>query len=575
MKTTILLTIIGLSNLVLADYDNPSTNKESAIKASGAYRQEFERRMNGQTGFENAAKGIQELSQIFSGPALPSTPNYGKSIEEHMADLVIKSLEQGATLKGIGIKNDDIIDAIDAYIKKNKKVDDSTVFLDDVSEAYEWKAELLMGIRDPGVVEKDERAGFKAYENALDYSQRSLELDNDKAKEDEHPEKVKKYSWKTIALKTKLANFKLLGVGKSKDVQGGVKDYTELAENADKYDNGAVYKSYCILIPIYAYGSEGFDKNLDKVVELSQKLAAYKKKLKPADADLYNKQDVCSAAQPFIQAFIEASPADMNKTTETVKLEKPKSIGPLKKYKECAECPEVFDVPEGEFIMGSSLEMDERPEHTVTISKRFAIGKTEVTRGQFAVFVKASKYKVANSCYKPKDSKDIDWQNLPFKQGDDHPVVCVSWRDAKAYTEWLSKKTKQNYDLPTEAQWEYACKAGEKTAYCGSTNSFEVAWYSSNSNALTHSVGKKTANAWGLFDMSGNAREWVLDSFHSNYSGAPTDGSEWKGNSPEKVLRGGSWDDASGAITSTHRHTSNSDQNSSTIGGFRVVRLPK
>ena len=129
-----------------------------------------------------------------------------------------------------------------------------------------------------------------------------------------------------------------------------------------------------------------------------------------------------------------------------------------------------------------------------------------------------------------------------FKQcGGTCPVEQVSWDDAQAFISKLNQKTGKSYRLPTEAEWEYACKAGQETEYCGGNDIDSVAWYVVNSNSTTHPGGQKQANAFGLYDMSGNAWEWVQDSYHDNYNGAPTDGTEWAGDGRGRVLRGGSW----------------------------------
>lgn len=307
------LSMIAISSLAQADYNNTVGSKESAIKGSGAYRQEFERRMSGQTGFENAAKGLQGLSQIINGPPLESSPSYGKSLGEYMADLTIKSLKEGATLKGIGIKDDDIIDAIDKYIKENKKVSDSTVFLKDVIQGYEWKAELQLGIRDPGVVKQDLKAGYKSYKKALEYSQKILRLNI----KDGYTKESEAEDGRTLNFKYTLARLQLAGVGVSKDVPAAVQELTEIAEYESRYYDAVAYKSYCVLIPVYAYGSEGFEKNLEKVVELSQKAAAFSLKIKPEYMERINQQDVCVAANPFIMPVI----ADMKKDSGSAKVD--------------------------------------------------------------------------------------------------------------------------------------------------------------------------------------------------------------------------------------------------------------
>jgi formylglycine-generating enzyme required for sulfatase activity len=197
-----------------------------------------------------------------------------------------------------------------------------------------------------------------------------------------------------------------------------------------------------------------------------------------------------------------------------------------KTYKDCPECPEMVEIPMGSFDMGSNNgESDEKPVHRVTITKSFAIGKTEVTQAQWhAVMGNEPSYFTA--C------------------GDACPVEQVSWNDAQEFIQKLNAKSGKQYRLPTEAEWEYACRAGNQQEYCGSDIADSVSWNSFNSGSFffntPHPVATKQANAFGLYDMSGNVWEWVEDGYHDNYAGAPVDGSAWEGGSMH-VLRGGSW----------------------------------
>ncbi|MHB8847414.1 MAG: SUMF1/EgtB/PvdO family nonheme iron enzyme [Burkholderiales bacterium] len=192
-------------------------------------------------------------------------------------------------------------------------------------------------------------------------------------------------------------------------------------------------------------------------------------------------------------------------------------------FSDCANCPEMVVIPAGSFDMGSNNgKANEQPVHHVTIAQAFAIGKTEVTQGQW---------------------KDIMGNNPSHFSscGDNCPVEQVSWNDIQVFIQKLSVKTGKQYRLPSEAEWEYACRAGSRQKNCGSDNLDSVAWYAGNSGGTTHPVATKQANAWGLYDMCGNVWEWVEDSWHDNYDGAPADGSAWQGNGALRVLRGDSW----------------------------------
>ena len=175
---------------------------------------------------------------------------------------------------------------------------------------------------------------------------------------------------------------------------------------------------------------------------------------------------------------------------------------------------------------------DETPKHTVNI-RAFKLGKTEVTLGEFKAFIAGSGR---------TDLVNDDFINNN-NRGDTAPVVMVKWQVANDYINWLNKTYGGGYRLPSEAEWEYACKAGEHTTYCGSNNADAVAWFDGNSRGQQHVVAQKQPNAFGLYDMSGNVWEWVQDCWHDNYNGAPSNGSPWTANCSRdvRVLRGGSW----------------------------------
>jgi formylglycine-generating enzyme required for sulfatase activity len=214
--------------------------------------------------------------------------------------------------------------------------------------------------------------------------------------------------------------------------------------------------------------------------------------------------------------------------------------------------PKMVKIPAGDFQMGDIQgggDDDEKPVHQVAV-RAFAMGRYEVTVDEFRQFVNSTKYQTkaekTGECWGfIGNNSGRNWRNPRFSQSENHPVVCVSWNDAVAYTMWLSQQTGKNYRLPTEAEWEYAARAGTKTKYwwgnifradsancSGSTDSFEY----------TAPVGSFEPNPFGLSDTVGNVWEWVADKYHGNYEEAPTDGSAWRsGVSSERMLRGGSW----------------------------------
>jgi formylglycine-generating enzyme required for sulfatase activity len=209
-------------------------------------------------------------------------------------------------------------------------------------------------------------------------------------------------------------------------------------------------------------------------------------------------------------------------------------------FKECADCPAMVVVPEGSFTMGSPAseggDDDEHPQHVVKIAHEFAVGKFDVTKDEFVAFVRAANYDAGT-----------DWKNPGFAQTGSDPVVNVSWNDAKAYVNWLSDKTKRPYRLLSESEWEYSARAGASTAYfwgasIGKNNANCDGCGSRWDNKQTSPSGSFAPNAFGLYDMHGNAWQWVEDCYRGSYSGAPEDGSPViTGECGQRVIRGGSW----------------------------------
>ncbi len=245
------------------------------------------------------------------------------------------------------------------------------------------------------------------------------------------------------------------------------------------------------------------------------------------------------------------------------------------------QAPTMVIIPPGQFLMGSDsnadpdTQSDETPQHWVTIPKPFAISRCEITVGQFRQFVQETRYQTTaetggRGCYgwdaaqkQDIQQPDLNWQNPGFSQDDHHPVVCISWQDTQHYLDWLSQRTGTRYRLPSEAEWEYATRARTITPHfyqpehqCTYTNgagqeSKEIAaanWTLAECTdpfVYTAPVASFAENPFGLFDMAGNVWEWTQDCWHSNYDGAPTDGSPWLeqngGNCTRRVVRGGSW----------------------------------
>lgn len=253
----------------------------------------------------------------------------------------------------------------------------------------------------------------------------------------------------------------------------------------------------------------------------------------------------------------------------------------------------LVDIPAGSFLMGSckftdamreenrkraflgqsrlstdcahadnDADDDETPQRRVTL-RAFQMGKTEVTLGQFKQFIAAA------------DRSDLI--NDDFMKynayGDNAPVVQVSWHDAQDFIKWLNQTQGGGYRLPSEAEWEYACRAGGNHSYCGGDNLNAVGWYDDNSGGRQRAVGGKQANAFGLHDMSGNVWEWVQDCWHGSYRGAPSDGSAWTSgcSSDGRRLRGGSWG-YNARDTRAANRSNDAPGNRIHVNGFRLAR---
>ena len=233
----------------------------------------------------------------------------------------------------------------------------------------------------------------------------------------------------------------------------------------------------------------------------------------------------------------------------TAEQEKEKAAKPRSDFKECANgCPTMIVVPAGKFTMGSPMSdkdrnNDEGPQREVTIGQPFAVGKTAVTFAEWDTCV------AAGACPKAEDS---GWGR------DDRPLTNVSWDEAKIYSAWLAKQTGKPYRLLTEAEWEYAARAGNPGRYSfgdDETQLDEYAWFSKNSDGKTQPVGTKKPNAFGLYDMHGNVWQWVEDCYEESYSGAPTDGSAVTSTAcGRRVLRGGSWSGEPDHLRSSNRN---------------------
>lgn len=226
--------------------------------------------------------------------------------------------------------------------------------------------------------------------------------------------------------------------------------------------------------------------------------------------------------------------------------------------RDCAECPEMVEIPAGSFEMGSENGDWERPLHRVSVNT-FAIGKFEVTQGQWTTLMGSNPSKFSNC-------------------GDDCPVENVSWNDVQEFIRKLNQKTGAQYRLPSEAEWEYAARAGSTGKYfwgdkIGMNNANCSGCGSKWDNQTIAPVGQFLPNSFGLHDMHGNVWEWVQDYWHYGYVGAPTDGGAWESNETKegRIRRGGSWDRSQTYLTSSVRGWDRPDLRYH-FTGFRLAR---
>jgi formylglycine-generating enzyme required for sulfatase activity len=302
-------------------------------------------------------------------------------------------------------------------------------------------------------------------------------------------------------------------------------------------------------------------------------------------------------------------------TTEKAVAGAPESI------RDCADCPELVPIPVGDFVMGADIEeprrlelpefwaVREQPKHRVRMARAFALGKYELTRGEFARFAAETGYSPAPGCWHFVGTEWLfdesrSWQDAKISETDAHPVTCINWHDASAYLEWLSRKTGQRYRLASEAEWEYAVRAGTSTAYwfgddpariCEFVNLGDLdtqdrfRWhetkikYDKMSDWKGQScrdgyptlapVAATAANPFGLHGMLGNANEWVADCWNDDHRSAT-------GNQAARltgadcglrVMRGQGWTAVAASTRAAFRLKMNATDRRFTFG-FRVAR---
>lgn len=278
-------------------------------------------------------------------------------------------------------------------------------------------------------------------------------------------------------------------------------------------------------------------------------------------------------------------------------------------FRDCPDCPEMVVIPAGSFAMGSpkgevGRKVDEGPQHLVKVAKSFALGSHEVTVAEFKRFVQATGYQTdaernpdqgvsawSDSKGGLAPAKGRSWRNPGFPQDGRHPVVGVSLHDAMAYVNWLGKETGKDYRLASEAEWEYAARAGTTSARFWGDDPNQACRYANvadqranekhstwtihqcdDSFAETAPVGSFAPNAFGLYDMIGNVWEWTRDCWNTSYADAPSDGSAWlEGDCARRVGRGGSWNSRPGQARAASRDKAEPGYRDDNTG-FRIAR---
>ena len=282
---------------------------------------------------------------------------------------------------------------------------------------------------------------------------------------------------------------------------------------------------------------------------------------------------------------------------------------PGERFRDCPDCPELVALDTGEFRMGcmiSDCSADELPVRSVNVNERFALGRHEVTLAEYRQFVDATGYRTAAERLPQQGCRTLElverqqwdytsgrhWRDLEYPLDDAQPVVCISWFDAQAYVEWLAELTGEAYRLPSEAEWEFAARAGGRTPYffgadeeslCNYANVADqaelpegFAWGSpancNDGHVFPAPVASFLPNGFGLHDMHGNVWEWVQDCWNDNYMQAPDDASpRLDGDCNLRSMRGGSWA-TSAALNRTANRGSNPALEGGAFLGFRVAR---
>lgn len=252
---------------------------------------------------------------------------------------------------------------------------------------------------------------------------------------------------------------------------------------------------------------------------------------------------------------------------------------PVGPFADCDTCPSMIAVPVGRFVMGSPpLEKGRRDTEgpvDVILKEPFAVGRFEVTRDQFLAFAEDAKQSIGGGCsVNGRSQTSANWRQPGFEQAGNHPVVCITWREARAYVAWLSQKSKKTYRLLSEAEWEFIARAGVTTEF---THGSSLGTSHANFNRArdgTIPVGYTSANQFGLHDVHGNAWEMVEDCWNPDLTFNQLDGrpTVLRGDCSQHVIRGGGWDTSAAQSRLAARSMLDTGSSANTVG-FRVARV--
>ncbi|MFY0612676.1 MAG: SUMF1/EgtB/PvdO family nonheme iron enzyme [Hyphomicrobiaceae bacterium] len=279
---------------------------------------------------------------------------------------------------------------------------------------------------------------------------------------------------------------------------------------------------------------------------------------------------------PEIEVIEEAGPDSLDSETRYEDSSLLKKVGG---FRDCPACPLMTFVSPGTVIVGSPADepnrrANEGPQKVVRVGRAFAISRYEIQYREFAAFVRSARHSVQATCLVDGKPSNVDWQNPGFEQkSGDHPVVCVSWNDARAYAAWLSKKTDRLYRLPSESEWAYAARAGTVTAYVTGKDIEPTQANFGGSRGGTSKSGSFRDNAFKIFDMAGNVSEMADDCWSDDLSNVPASGVSERGigDCTRSPVRGGGWNSSKPQVRSAYRMPLGRNQASNAIG-IRLAR---